>query len=247
MALCWCLLHSGGEHHWNMHPVWAQHPEGVLWYSMIKLAVLFHTADELQVTTCGVVKAMMLCDEAIRARTSPPSAIHVRAYMAMVNGEPSVIQLPPSDQEEEPPLSPNNPHLGGRTPQHLQANLGDLMEKELWQLMEELCREITLWELNAPQKPTTATLGKSHGKWGSWCRWPGGHLSERGRVCSPRPTILTCPCTSRWRVGAQRTTYMPPAPFQPDKDVGHLINIPAMGLQLGSLWINTFQEQCYAR
>ena len=59
---------------------------------------------------------------------------------------------------------------------------------------------------------------------------------------SPRATILiSCPCTSRWRVGAQRATSLPPAPVQPDEDVGHLINTLTMGLQLGTPQINTFR------
>ena len=65
------------------------HPKGVLLYSTIKSVMLFHTMDELQVVACEVVKASTLCKEAIRVRTSPPSAAHVRAYMAAVNGEPS--------------------------------------------------------------------------------------------------------------------------------------------------------------
>ena len=73
----------------------------------------------------------MLHDEAIRVRTSPPSATHIRAYMAEVNGEPSSSQPPPSDGEEEPHSSPSNPHPGGRTLQQLQANLGDLADDEL--------------------------------------------------------------------------------------------------------------------
>ena len=100
--------------------------------------MLFHTADELQIVACGVVKAMMLHDESIRVRTFPPSATHQRAYMAVENGEPSSIQPLPSDGEEELHLPPSNPHLGGRALQHLQANLGDLADNELPQLMEEL-------------------------------------------------------------------------------------------------------------
>ena len=86
----------------------------------------------------------MLCDKAIKVRTSPPSATHGRAYMAVVNGEPSGTQPLPSDGEEEPHLFPSNPHLSGRTPQHFQANLGDLTDNELQQLMEELHRKIAL-------------------------------------------------------------------------------------------------------
>ena len=94
-----------------------------------------------------------------------------------------------------------------------------------------------------PPKPTTNTLGRSYGKWGSWCRWPGGHLSKMGRVGSPRATISTsCPCTTRWRVEAQRTTFSPPAPVQSDGDVGWLINTLAMGSQLGTPQINTFSS-----
>ena len=106
--------------------------------------MLFHTADELQIAACRVIKASAFHEEAIRVRTSPPSATHVRAYMAAVTGKPSSAQPPPSDGEEKPHLSPGNPHLDGRTLQHLQANLGDLVDNELQQLMKELHREIAL-------------------------------------------------------------------------------------------------------
>ena len=101
---------------------------------------------------CRVVKASTLHEDAIRVRTSPPSATHVRAYMAVEMEEPSGTQPLPSNGEEEPHLSPSNHHLVGRTPQHLQANLGDLTDNELQQLMEELHREIALQELNAPPR-----------------------------------------------------------------------------------------------
>ena len=108
--------------------------------------------------------------------------------------------------------------------------------------MEELHREIALWVLNAhSQKPTTNTLGKSYGKCGSWCGWLGGHLSERGRVGSPWATILTsCPCTTRWGLQSRGQPPCPPAPIQPDEDVGCLINSLAMGLWLSTPQINTF-------
>ena len=82
------------------------HHEGVLWYSAIEWIILFHTAGELQVTMHGVIKASMLCEDAIRVRTSPTSAAHVTAYMAVVTGEPSGAQPLPSDGEEEPHLIP---------------------------------------------------------------------------------------------------------------------------------------------
>ena len=62
------------------------HPEGVLWFSAIESVVLLHTMHELQTALYGVIKASMLHEEAIRLRTSPPSAAHVWAYMAGVTG-----------------------------------------------------------------------------------------------------------------------------------------------------------------
>ena len=106
--------------------------------------MLFHTVDELQVTMHGVVKASMLHNKAIRVKTSPPSATHVRAYMVVVGGEPSGTHPPSSDREEEPHLSLSNPHPGGRTQQHLQADLGDLVDNELHQFMEDLHQEVAL-------------------------------------------------------------------------------------------------------
>ena len=50
--------------------------------------MLFHTTDKLEIMASGVVKSSMLHDEAIKVWTSPPSATHVWAYMAVVNGEP---------------------------------------------------------------------------------------------------------------------------------------------------------------
>ena len=89
----------------------------MLQYLAMESVMLFHTTDNMIVTVQGVVKAMTLHEEAIRVSPSPPSATHVRAYMAVVNGEPSGTQPPTSKGEEETQLSPSNLHPGGRTPQ----------------------------------------------------------------------------------------------------------------------------------
>ena len=100
------------------------HPKGVLQYLVIELVMLFHTVDKLQIAACGVIKAMMLHDESIRVRTSPPSATHVRAYMAVVNGEPSSIQPLPSDGEGEPHSPPRNPTQKGQPHNASKQTLG---------------------------------------------------------------------------------------------------------------------------
>ena len=79
--------------------------------------------------------------------------------MATVNGEPSGTQPPPSDREEEPHSSPSSPHPGGKIPQHLQANLGDLADNKLKHFMEELPRKVTLQWLKAPPETPHQHLG----------------------------------------------------------------------------------------
>ena len=69
-------------------------PKGVVQYSVVKSVVLFHSMDEMLVTACGVVKEMTLHEESIQVRTSPPSAAYVRAYIAVMDGEPSGTQHP---------------------------------------------------------------------------------------------------------------------------------------------------------
>ena len=219
------------------------HPKGILQYSTSESVVLFHTMDELQVMAWGVMKASMLHDEVIRVRTSPPSATHVRAYMAVVNGEPSATQLPPSDGEEEPHLSPSNPHSGGRTPQQLQANLGGLVDDALWQLMEDLCWEVTLWELNTPPGNHPPT------PWGN----PVGNgdpdvddqevtFLKGGWVPPEQPFWSPAPGQPDGGWEPRGQPPHPPVPVQPKKDVGHLINALARGLQLSTPHINTFSS-----
>ena len=62
------------------------HPMGVLCYSAMESVFLFQLGDEIQCTTCGAIKAIFLCKEAIAVRASAPSKTHMRAYMnAVVN------------------------------------------------------------------------------------------------------------------------------------------------------------------
>ena len=142
------------------------HPMGVLCYSATKSIMLFQSAEDMQCATCRVTKAMVLCEEAITIRASLPSAAHVRAYMAVVGGEPCRIPPPPSEGEEELHLPAGNPHLGGGTLQHLQADLGSLADDELCKPMEDLCWEVRLCELNTPSRSPPQCLGESSRKWG---------------------------------------------------------------------------------
>ena len=100
---------------------------------------------------------MALHEEAIKVRTSLPSATPMRAYMVVVDGELSGAQHPTPDREGNPQHSPHDCHLGGSTQHQLQANLRDHAEEKLWQLMEDLCWEVTLRELNTPPRDPPLT------------------------------------------------------------------------------------------
>ena len=99
------------------------------------------------VTVHGVSKAMLLHEEPIRLHTSSPSTTHVRAYIAVRDGEPSGTQHLMPDREDVPQPSTSNLHPDGRTPNQFQMGLGDA---QLRQFMEDLHQEIALRELNAP-------------------------------------------------------------------------------------------------
>ena len=79
-----------------------------------------------------------------------PSEHHIRVYITIVGGDHSKPQSLPSEGEGDPPSPTGNPHLGGGTLLHLQAELGNLADQELHQLMEDLCQEIALCKLHAP-------------------------------------------------------------------------------------------------
>ena len=120
--------------------------------------------------------------------------------------------------------------------------LGILQMMGLWQLMEDLCWEVALRELTAPQRdPPPKPGGNPVGNGDPDVDDQEVTFPNRGRVGTCRSTNSTpCSHTTRWRLGTQRTTSSPPAPTQPNEDVGCLINTLAMGLQLGTPHINTF-------
>ena len=133
------------------------HPMGVLHFSVMESVVLFQLVDEMQHATHGAIKAMVLHEEAIAIRTSAPSETHMRAYITAVDGKPSRTQAPPLEGEGEPHSPIKNPYLGGEAPHHYQADLGDLADQELHQLMEDLHREVALHVLNEPPRSPPQT------------------------------------------------------------------------------------------
>ena len=83
-----------------------------------------------------------------------PLEHHIRAYITVVGGDHSKFQSLPSEGEGDPHSPTGNLHLDGVTQHCLQAELGNLTDQELQQLMEDLYQEITLCKLHAsPSNP----------------------------------------------------------------------------------------------
>ena len=82
---------------WRKSPAGTYSAHGCVCYSVTKSIMLFQMADDMQCTTHRANKVMVLHEEAIAIRVSPPSTIHMRAYMAVVGGEPSRTHSPPSE------------------------------------------------------------------------------------------------------------------------------------------------------
>ena len=119
------------------------HPLGVLHYSTMELVVLFHSLDELQCTTHRIVKTTEFQGEAITVRAMAPSEAHVTAYI-------ETLHTNPSNGERELHTPPQQTPPSGGTLLHLQAELGDLANHELDQLIEDLTLEIVQCKIHMP-------------------------------------------------------------------------------------------------
>ena len=119
------------------------HLLGVLHYSAMESVILFCTADELKCASYTIVEVMELQDEAITVKAMAPLDAHITAYMMVWHSKPST-------GDGEPHTPPHQTPPSGATLHHLQADLGNLADNELWQLMEELHQEISQQRINTP-------------------------------------------------------------------------------------------------
>ena len=92
-------------------------------------SVMFHSVDDMLVTVWEVIKATTLYKDAIKVRTSPPSTTYVRAYMAVVDGEPLGAQHPTPDEEGNPKHSPCDTTCVGVPHANFRQTLGILQMK----------------------------------------------------------------------------------------------------------------------
>ena len=149
------------------------HPLGVFRYSTTESVVLFQSTDELQHATHGIVKLMELQGEAITVKAMAPSEAHITAYLAMLHSNPS-------NGEGELHIPPQQTPPSGGTPCCLQAELGDLADHELHQLMDDLTQEIAQCEVNMPPSSPLEIHGYAHCRVGTQRRMTGRSPFQKG-------------------------------------------------------------------
>ena len=118
-------------------------PLGVLHYLAMESIILFSTTEELKQVSHGLVDVMELQNDAIMVRILAPLEAHISTFTMVWHSKPTAgdIELHTPPQQTPP---------SGGTLHHLQAELGDLNDHELHQLMEDLTQEIVQHELTVP-------------------------------------------------------------------------------------------------
>ena len=223
--------------------IWLEHthPEGVLWYSTVKSVMLFHCTDDMQLAACGVITMMTLHEELITIWTSPPSATHVRAYMAVMDMEPSGSRHPTPDVRGTLSYPLEILIQVGRPYANYRQTLGTLWIMSCL----DLCQEVALRDLNAlPRDPPPTLWGNPVGNRDPDMDDQEVTFPRGGRWESQGPPLWpAAPTQLRGGVGTEGAPPHLPTPIQFDEDVGHLINTLATGLCLGTPCINTFSGE----
>ena len=181
------------------------HPLGVLRYSATELVALFCMAEEMQLASHGAIKAMEVCNESIAIKTVAPVESHIRAYI-IVGGLPCEPWSPSSEGENDTNLPTGNPHWGGGTPQYLQAELGDLADQQLWQLLEDPHQEIALHKVHeSPSNLQPNPWGEPSGS-GNFDGDDQEVTFPRGEGVFPKTAISDSSSSmTRWRMGSLGT------------------------------------------
>ena len=119
------------------------HPLDVLWYSMVDSVVLFSNVADVNHTQHVLPDVLEFCNEAITTWTMAPAQAHVTAFIKMWHSNPATGE---GELHTPPYRTPPNEE----TPHHIHAQLGDLNDHELQQLVRDLLQEIAQCKSMAP-------------------------------------------------------------------------------------------------
>ena len=190
-------------------------PLGVLQYSVVESVILFRNVADVSRTHCILLDVMEFRDEAIMVQTMAPIEAQVTAFQSMWHLNPPTGE---GDLHTPPYQTPPNKE----TLHHIHAQLGDLNDSELQQLVRDLLQEIAQHELTVPP---------SNPPPGDWACPSGSGVPEED------DHEVTFPGGGRAPSGP---LLQSPSPALVGPDMGQLINALTSGLQIGTPKISTF-------
>ena len=132
------------------------HPLGVLQYSAVESVVLFRNLKDVNCAHHTLPDVTELCNEAIMVQTMAPIEAHVATFNVMWH-------LNPTTGDGEPHTPPYQTPPSEETLCCLHAQLGNLNDSELRQLIKDLSLEIAQCELTVP--PSNPLLMTGHVHW----------------------------------------------------------------------------------
>ena len=173
-------------------------PLGVLQYLAAESIILFGTKEDLNWASHDLMGMMELCDEAITVWTMALLEAHGATFTMMWHSKPTIRDGEPHTPPQQTPPSEGTLH-------HLHAELGDLNDKELQQLVQDLMQKIVQHELTVPPSNPLLMTGYAH-----WAVEPEEDdqevtFSRRGKVGSIEATYPSFRATS-WGKGSLWTT-----------------------------------------
>ena len=131
------------------------HPLGVLHYLAMESVILFSTMHNLDHVSHGLVDVTELQDEAITVQTMAPLQAHVVTFTSVWHSKPTSgigeLHTPP----QQTPPSEGTLHC-------LYAQLGDLNDNKLLQLIKDLLQEIVQCKLTVPPSNPLQMNGYTH-------------------------------------------------------------------------------------
>ena len=131
------------------------HPLGVLQYSTAELVILFGNVADVNRTHHILPDVTEFWDEAITVWAMAPTEVQVTAFQAMWHSNSTAGGGEPHTPPYQTPPNKETLH-------HIHAQLGDLNDSELWQLIRDLLQKIVQHKLTVPPAIPLLEIGHTH-------------------------------------------------------------------------------------
>ena len=128
------------------------HPLGVLQYTAVELVILFGNLEDVNHAHHTLLDVMELHNEAITIQTMALTEAHIATFTTM-------WQSNPTTRDGEPHTPPYQTPPSEETLHRLHAQLGDLNDSELQQLVKDLSQEIAQHKLIVPPSNPLLMIG----------------------------------------------------------------------------------------